>query len=59
MRSQQTCRLTVVVVRDAEPITGRLTGPGGGEHEFYGWTSLASAIERALQEADGEGSTRD
>jgi hypothetical protein len=39
------------IERDAEPISGRLTGPCGQEREFFGWTALATTIDTALETA--------
>jgi hypothetical protein len=41
-------RLLVDVERVESSINGRLVAPDGVDHEFYGWTALASAIEAAI-----------
>jgi len=38
---------------DAEPISGRLTGPDGGGAEFVGWLALSAALERLVQPDEG------
>jgi hypothetical protein len=43
-----TVRLTLEIERDAEAISGRLTGPCGQQREFFGWTALATIIDTAL-----------
>jgi hypothetical protein len=35
--------------RDAEPISGRLTGPEGVGAEFVGWLALSAALERLVK----------
>lgn len=37
-----------VEISPGDPLTGRLTGPDGIQHEFSGWIGLAAALERAL-----------
>ena len=44
-----TVRLTLEIERDADPISGHLTGPQGRDREFCGWTALATTIDTALE----------
>ena len=41
--------LTLEIERDADPISGHVTGPQGREREFCGWTALAATIDTALE----------
>jgi hypothetical protein len=44
-----TVRMTLEIERDADPISGHVTGPQGQEREFCGWTALAATIDTALE----------
>jgi len=50
MGRPDTIRVVLDVERGGEPISGRVTGPDRGDHEFFGWTALASAIDRIVRE---------
>lgn len=43
-------RIELDLEPDADPIAGRLVGPGGTVRDFQGWTALARALEAALAE---------
>jgi hypothetical protein len=50
-------RLTLDIEIGAHPIAGVVRSESGAGREFFGWTSLASAIEAALEtvgEADDQ-----
>jgi hypothetical protein len=48
MSEPEHVRLVVDVQRDGTSISGRATTADGIDHEFFGWTALASTIDAAM-----------
>jgi hypothetical protein len=48
MTEPEHVRLVVDVHRDGTSISGRTITADGVDHEFFGWTALASTVEAAI-----------